>query len=102
MPTTLYEAVIDWLEYELKNLDKKELILKVKDKKNGKEYFTSVDRKYHEGATYVIMQNFPRFKKVLDEKEVLEVYEVRLAIKKDPNGLYITPILTKISNREIL
>jgi hypothetical protein len=84
MPTTLYEAVIDWLEYELKNLDKKELILKlkVKDKKNGKEYFTSIDREYHEGATYVIMQNFPRFKKVLDEKEVLEVYEVRLAIKK--------------------
>jgi|GEM_PF-2823278 hypothetical protein len=99
MPTTLYEAVIDWLEHELKNLDKKELILKVKDKKNGKEYFTSVDKEYHEGATYVIMQNFPRFKKVLDEKEVLEVYEVRLAIKKDPNGLYIKPIPIKISNR---
>ncbi len=45
MPTTLYETVVDWLEHELKNLDKKGIILKVKDKKNEKEYFTSIDRK---------------------------------------------------------
>jgi len=32
MPTTLYEAVIDWLEYSINKLNKKGLILKVKDK----------------------------------------------------------------------
>jgi hypothetical protein len=98
MPTTLYEAVVDWLEYSVNKLNKKGIILKVKDK-SGKEYFTSVDREDYEGLKHALAQNFSRMKSLVEEKDVLETYEVHLVVKKDPNGLYITPIPIKIVNR---
>jgi len=38
-------------------------------------------------------------KSLVEEKEVLEAYEISLVVEKEPNGLYIMSIPIKISNR---
>ena len=95
MPSTLYETVIDWLQYHLNQLDKNGIILRVRDEK-GKEYFTSLDREEYEAEEHTILQHFSRVKELFKRYKILEVYEVHLVIQKDQNSFHIKPIPLKI------